>query len=236
MFTLQNSANKLVRKYADKLLYLRQQMDAIEQQQAGGKIEMDFQSPVWTEAEMAAFEQQRKVTLPDEYKALLLGVGEISKDYFRNQVNLSLRNRLVKDYIRMKKKAISSDKIHNIGSLCGEGWIREDVFTKLKEEDKFRLYRKVPLFATDARYEVLFRLRTWDAYKDGCLALNESAFLILNGEFAGEVWKYDSEPEVEYAPSKYRECFTPIDKKRSHVLDFISQQLDKAMARNEQTT
>jgi hypothetical protein len=225
---LRNSTHTLVQKYADKLLGIQQHMSSIAQQQAGGKVVLDFQSPVWTVAELTAFEQQYHIELPDEYQALLLSVGEISKDYFRGLLNVSLRNRLKKDYVRMKKKAISTEKIHNIGSLYGNGWIREEVFTKLKEEDRFRLYRKVPLFATDARYDTLFGLKSWDSYKNGCLALNESTYLILNGEFAGEIWKYDSEPEGEYAPSKYRECFTPIDENRTHLLDFISTRLADA--------
>lgn len=223
--TLQNPTHELVQKYTDKLLYIKQQMTTIEQQQAGGKFTSYFQSPVWTEVELATFEQAHKLTLPEEYKVCLMEIGEISKEYFRGLFDISLRNRLVKDYTRMKKKAISSNKTHHIGSLYGKGWIKEDVFIRLKEEDKFRLYRKVPLFAPNAGYNSLFQLKFWNSYKEGCLELNESIFLILNGDFTGEIWKYGSEPEGEYAPSKYRECFTPINEKRLHLLDFISQQL-----------
>lgn len=225
MINLPYSTHPLVQKYADKLLGIQQDLSSIAQQQAGGKVMLDFQSPVWTAAELTEFEQEYQIALSDEYKALLLAVGEISNDYFRNPLNVSLRNRLKKDYARMKKKAISTEKIHNIGSLYGKGWIREEVFAKLKEEDRFRLYRKVPLFAADARYDALFGLKSWDSYKNGCLALNKSTYLILNGEFAGEIWKYDSEPEGEYAPFKYRECFTPINGQRPHLLDFINTRL-----------
>ncbi|MDJ1472551.1 hypothetical protein QNI19_30090 [Cytophagaceae bacterium DM2B3-1] len=97
--------------------------------------------------------------------------------------------------------------------------------THIKEEDKFRLYRKVPLFSSDASYEELFRLKSWNAYLNGCLTLGDGKYLILNGDFKGEVWKYSSEPEGEYAPSKYRECFTPVSATRPHLLEIISEYL-----------
>ncbi|MDJ1506222.1 hypothetical protein [Xanthocytophaga agilis] len=97
----------------------------------------------------------------------------------------------------------------------------------MKEEDKFRLYRKVPLFSPDASYEELFRLKSWNAYLNGCLDLGDGKYLILNGDFKGEVWKCASEPEGEYASTKYRECFTPVSAKRPHLLDSIIESLTK---------
>ncbi|MDJ1506223.1 hypothetical protein [Xanthocytophaga agilis] len=89
---------------------------------------MNFESPIWTETEIDVFEQEKKIQLPEEYKACLMKVGEISRDYFSSLLNISLRNRLAKDFTWMKKKAIPATKIHNVGSLCGKGWINENCF------------------------------------------------------------------------------------------------------------
>ncbi len=227
--TLINPDHQAVQKHADKLLQIKQKVIAIEQTAHIEKVVFDFYPLVWTEEEILAFEKEKKLKLPEEYKVYLMEIGEVSQSFYRNYLNLSLKNRKVKEYTTMRKKTISANKLHNVGSIFGKGWIKESLFDILKDEDKFKLYRKIPLFAGDARYDDLFRLQRWNAYIYGYLSIGNENYLAINGEFEGEVWKYGSEPEGIYAPNKYRECFTRVSLERITLLDFIINKLGKIL-------
>ena len=221
IFSLINPSHPLVSAHTDKILLLKRAITGLKQQLQDEEAFIDFNNLVWTEEEIIAFEKEKKISLPDEYKIYLMEIGEVNQDFYRHSLTLSLKNRKVKEYNQMKKMAVPSNKMHNIGSLNGKGWINESVYNILKDQDKFKLYRKVPLFATDSNYAELFGLPTYNAYLHGMLSIGDEIYLVVNGEYKGEVWKYGSEPEGIYAASKYMYCLTQSSIAHTSLLDFI---------------
>ena len=177
----------------------------------------DFALHTWSVKDLETFETKHALQLPEEYKVYLMEIGSGGGAYFWQNGIEGLAAINKKEITRMKKHfPVTSDKIHDIENFYkvkawvypeDEEWIDEGVFPE----------------GTDM--ETLFGLPDGAELIDGCLLLGNSAarnalYLIMNGEFKGEVWS----DRLEYG-AEVRGCFGAASTKRLKLLEFIAESL-----------
>jgi hypothetical protein len=170
-----------------------------------------------TPQELEAWEEKHGLKLPDEFKVYHMEIGSGGGYYFYMGGILNPDD-IMDELIQPMKKPfpITADKIHDVDNFYGvkawvfpddKEWIAEGVFPK----------------GTDMK--ALFGLPPKAELTDGCMMLANSAgqnelFLIMNGEFEGEVWS----DRLQYG-AEVRGCFGPATTKRLKFLEYIADSL-----------
>jgi hypothetical protein len=173
----------------------------------------------WSVEKLEAFETKHGLKLPDEFKVYLMEIGS-GGDYYFYMGGIVHIDQIVDEFIAQMKKTfpITADKIHEVDNFYGvkawvysddEDWITEGVFPK----------------GTDMK--ALFGLPDKTKITDGCMFLGNSVgqnelYMIMNGEFEGEIWS----DRLQYG-AEVRGCFGPATTKRLKFLEYIADSLGK---------
>lgn len=221
-----NPGHPLVQQHAAMLNTLKQRMLAyrmlVLHEADADEVEdlkSDFKCYPLTPQELEAWEEKHGLKLPDEYKVYLMEIGSEGQFYFYMGGVLNPLD-IVDEIIEPMKRPfpITSDKIHDVDNFYkvkawvypdDKEWIAEGVFPK----------------GTDMK--ALFGLPPKAEITDGCMMLGNSAgqnelFLIMNGEFEGEIWS----DRLQYG-AEVRGCFGPATTKRMKFLEYIANSLGK---------
>lgn len=219
-----NPAHPLVQQHAAMLNTLKQRMLAyrmlVLHEADANEVEdlkSDFKCYPLTPQELEAWEEKHGLKLPDEYKVYLMEIGSEGQFYFYMGGVLNPLD-IVDEIIEPMKKPfpITSEKIHDVDNFYGvkawvypddKDWIAEGVFPK----------------GTDMK--ALFGLPPKAEITDGCMMLANSSgqneiFLIMNGEFEGEIWS----DRLQYG-AEVRGCFGPATTKRMKFLEYVANSL-----------
>ncbi|SEW34616.1 hypothetical protein SAMN05428988_4173 [Chitinophaga sp. YR573] len=178
----------------------------------------DFKLHTWSVQELEAFEKKHGLQLPDEYKVYLMEIGSGGVAYFWQDDIGGIDVIDDKKKIKQIKKPfpITTDKIHEVDNFYGvKAWVYPD--------DEEWIEEGILPEGTDM--EALFGLPDKAEITDGCMFLANSGarnalFLIMNGEFKGEIWS----DRLQYG-AEVRGCFGPASTKRLKLLEFIAESL-----------
>jgi tetratricopeptide (TPR) repeat protein len=221
-----NPDHVLVRQHATILNVIKQRMLANQmtvlneaEPDSVDDLKSDFRLYPWSVEKLEAFETKHGLKLPDEFKVYLMEVGS-GGDYHFYMGGIVQIDEIVDEFIAQMKKTfpITVDKIHEVDNFYGvkawvysddEDWIAEGVFPK----------------GTDMK--ALFGLPAKAKITDGCMFLGNSVgqnelFMIMNGEFEGEVWS----DRLQYG-AEVRGCFGPATTKRLKFLEYIADSLGR---------
>jgi len=221
-----NPAHPLVQQHAAILNTIKQRMLAyrmtVLHEAEPNRVEdlkSYFRRYPSTPQELEAWEAKHGLKLPDEFKVYLMEIGSGGDFYFYMGGIVHIDD-IVDEVIEPMKKPfpITADKIHDVDNFYGvkawvypddEEWIAEGVFPK------------------GTNMKALFGLPPNTGITDGCMMLGNSAgqnelFLIMNGEFEGEVWS----DRLQYG-AEVRGCFGPATAKRMKFLEYIANSLGK---------
>lgn len=213
----------LVKQHARILNKIKKQMGKCYQNDAASwlKKELDvdddfnerYVSRKWSLEELEAFEASTGIRLPDEYKVYLMEIGTNNRIYFMISDVPGIDQIKEEQFEAIKKPfPITADKVHNVGHpLAEKGWIFPDA-TSLADQ-----------FEGDMG--TLFGLPPGATFTDGCLYLGDSwghneLYLVMNGEFEGEVWS-DTLQHVTEANG----CFGPASIKKLKLLEFVAESM-----------
>jgi hypothetical protein len=222
-----NPANVLVQQHAQTLNLIKQKMIAQRMQEQyyepgwkklRAKLDTDYKDDfslkIWTEKKINEFEKKNEIRLPDELKVYLMEIGEGGGGYFNWGAGISPKQGK-KNTEKMKRNfPITSEKIHDIGHyLKVKAWVYPDEIDSLKE---------VGIIKENADAEKMFGLPKKVTHTDGCMFIGDSMgqnelWLVLNGEFEGEVWSDTLQYGLEA-----RGCFGAATPERRKFLGFIA--------------
>ncbi|MCU0437275.1 MAG: hypothetical protein MUC49_05125 [Raineya sp.] len=181
----------------------------------------DYEFLLWSEEKINQYEKKYKIQLPDELKVYLMEIGELGHGYFSWGEGIVMSYEK-KEIEKLKKKfPITSAQIHDLGSYVGQkGWIYPD------DDLGFIYLQEQGLIPENADAQEMFGLPENANIFDGCMHLGysmgqNSLYLIMNGEFEGEVWSDTLQYGVESGG-----CFSVATRKRLKFLDFIAQSLE----------
>ncbi|KOY86717.1 hypothetical protein AD998_11680 [bacterium 336/3] len=181
----------------------------------------DFGLLLWSEEKIDQYEKRHEIQLPEELKVYLMEIGEMGHGYFSWGEGIIMPSEN-KEIEKLKKNfPITSAKIHNIGSyLDQKGWIYPD------DDSGFVYLQEQGLISESANAQEMFGLPENADIFDGCMLLGysmgqNSLYLIMNGEFEGEIWSDALQYGVESGC-----CFSVATRKRLKFLDFIAQSLE----------
>jgi hypothetical protein len=168
---------------------------------------------------LEAWEAKHGLKLPDEYKVYLMEIGSEGQFYFYMGGILNPLD-IVDEIIEPMKKPfpVTADKIHDVDNFYGvKAWVYPDDNDWIAEG----------VFPKGTNMKALFGLPPKTDITDGCMMLGNSAgqnelFLIMNGEFAGEIWS----DRLQYG-AEVRGCFGPATTKRLKFLEYIADSLGK---------
>jgi hypothetical protein len=177
----------------------------------------DFKLHTWSVQELEAFETKHGLQLPDEYRVYLMEIGSGGVAYFWQDDIGGIDEINAKKIKQIKKPfPITADKIHEVDNFYGvKAWVYPD--------DEEWIEEGVLPEGTDM--EALFGLPDKAEITDGCMFLANSGarnalFLIMNGEFKGEIWS----DRLQYG-ADVRGCFGPASTKRLKLLEYIAESL-----------
>lgn len=222
-----NPGHALVQQHADMLNIIKQRMLAYRlrvlheaKPEKVEDLETYFKHCPLTVEELEAWELKHELKLPGELKVYFMEIGGGGDLYFYMGGILRPQD-LAEELIPAMKKPfpITGDKIHDVDNFYrvkawvfpdAEDWITEGVFPE----------------GTNMR--ALFGLPVNSEITDGCMILGNSAaqnelYLIMNGEFEGEVWS----DRLQYG-AEVRGCFGPATSKRLKLLEYIADSLGKS--------
>jgi len=178
----------------------------------------DFKRYPWSVQELETFEKTNKLQLPDEYKVYLMEIGSGGVAYFWQDDIGGIDVIDNKKKIEQMKKPfpIKADKIHEVDNFYKvKAWVYPD--------DEEWIEEGILPEGTDM--EALFGLPDKADITDGCMFLANSGarnalFMIMNGEFKGEIWS----DRLQYG-AEVRGCFGPASTKRLKLLEYIAESL-----------
>ncbi len=178
-----------------------------------------FRLQSWSVQDLEAFETKHGLKLPDEYKVYLMEIGSNGNYYFWLN-GIGYVGDYTDELIEQMKKPfpITADKIHEVDNFFRvKAWVYPD--------DKDWIVQGVFPKGTDMK--ALFGLPDGANITDGCMFLGNSAgqkelYLIMNGEFEGEVWS-DRLPHG----AGVRGSFGPATTKRLKFLEYIADSLGR---------
>jgi hypothetical protein len=181
----------------------------------------DYGLFLWSEEKINLYERKYKIQLPEELKVYLMEIGEMGHGYFSWGEGIIMPHD-TKEIEKLKKKfPITSAQIHDLGSYLGQkGWIYPD------DNSGFVHLQEQGLIPRNANAQEMFGLPENTNIFDGCMLLGysmgqNSLYLIMNGEFEGEVWSDTLQYGVESGG-----CFSVATRKRLKFLDFIAHSLE----------
>ncbi|WP_343692453.1 hypothetical protein [Chitinophaga sp.] len=219
-----NPDHPLIKEHATSLNLIKQLMLEIELRRQYKKSE--WQAPgtkfdkwlaelkKWSVEDIAAYEKTHAIRLPDQLKVYLMEIGEGGRQYFCYNGITMLTDEELAD-IR-KPFPITADKMHPID----DNWGR-DVWADPDDKD----WKKLKIFPKSANMETLFGLPDGATIQDGCWCFGDSygqdpLFLIMNGEFEGEVWV----DTLQYG-AEARGCFAAATPQKLCFLSFLAESI-----------
>lgn len=215
----------LVKQHADILYIIKKRVEEYRLSRAkkllekGWDIDNEFNEQYamrkWSPEELEAFETTHGIHLPGEYKVYLMEIGSDNRHYFMMGEVPGIHKIDEEQLENIKKPfAITASKIHHVGhALSQKGWIFPDSEEWMEEG------------VIKGDLKALFGLPEGAKMTDGCFYFADSAgqnplYLIMNGEFEGEVWA----DTLQYGVDA-RGCFGPASIKTLKLLEFVAESL-----------
>ncbi|MDJ1498338.1 hypothetical protein QNI19_35720 [Cytophagaceae bacterium DM2B3-1] len=235
-----NPAHPLVVQHTDVLNLIKQRMVAVRlrkqyyesgwekmRNQVDSASETDYSLKPWSEKQIATYQTKHEIQLPDELKVYLMEIGEGGGSYFcwGNPIVMEKKKNAIQ--ILKTPFPITADKIHDINHYWKiKAWVMLDYYFEGEEDEgdgveeliKYLKRKKIlhrgntlqELFAIDGSHEL------------GCLFLGYSdsqdgLYLVMNGEFEGEVWVDTLQYSIEEGG-----CFGAATPERRKFLSFIA--------------
>jgi hypothetical protein len=168
----------------------------------------------WSVEDIAAYEKEHAIRLPDQLKVYLMEIGEGGKHYYcYGGVTIPAKKELAA--IR-KPFPITADKMHPINHDWGiNAWVEPD------NND----WIKLKILPKSADMQAMFGFPDGVTANDGCWYFGDSygqdgLFLIMNGEFEGEVWV----DTLQYG-AEAGGCFAQATPQKLYFLPFLAESL-----------
>lgn len=220
-----NPQHPLVLQHADTLNLVKQRMVSLTLHQKYKEdwvtLEDDYDEEAyalekWSVEKIAKFEKETKLRLPDELKVYLMEIGEGGDRFFTyDGIYINWLAEDKKEQKRVKKPfPVTADKIHDIDHWWGvKAWVYPD------DEE----WIEIGKFTEDDDMEELFELPAAATLLDGTIKIGDSSsqdplYLIMNGEFEGEVWV----DTLQYGADAGG-CFAPASAGKLKFLAYIAE-------------
>jgi hypothetical protein len=222
-----NPQHPLVMKYTDALNLVKQRMVSFKLRQMYKDdwvtIEEDWDEEAymlerWSAGQVAQFEKDNNLRLPDELKVYLMEIGEGGEGYFCYdgiEVKWLAENNEELEKVQ-KSFPIRQDEVHDICHWYGvHAWVNPD------DED----WKEVGIFDEEDDLDEMFGLPPGAMMDDGCFEFGYASsqdplLLVMNGEFEGEVWV----DTLQYG-AEAGGCFAPASADRLKFLAFIAESI-----------
>lgn len=219
-----NPAHPLVKEHAAVLNQIKQEMLWIKLrtqykdskwQTPSSKYDQKFVDlKKWSVKEVETFEKEHAIRLPDQFKVYLMEIGEGGDPYYCwSGVTIPTEEEI--DAIR-KPFPITADKMHPINhSWAINAWVEPD------DKD----WKKLKILPKTADMQAMFGFPEGVTANDGCWYFGDSygqdpLYLIMNGEFEGEVWV----DTLQYGAEACG-CFAQATPQKLHFLPFLAESL-----------